>query len=839
MLSCLLAFPNFFLAFFTLASSSRQFSRVAAFPLHPSSFVASASSSSSRIKHISKKKLQLSNLRMAKPIQRQQLHDDEEKEQKQKQGDEEQKMSSQSEPVWCEEQQIYINGTIASSSDAEKHINSILKSISLSATSTSTTTATATTSIVESSEQLHIFGYGSLCWNPGSSDEVLANPRVIKQVAKAVGWKRCWCQKSTDHRGDVSFPGLVCTLLSDEEISIIKREQRRQFLGLDQLDESSEERDTNTSMTEGVLYTIPPDLAEQCLAELDFREKGGYARDVIQVVLKVKENELSSSSQSDKEVRYEKALLYRGTPENPAFSKRALLDPIYASAIMSMAVGPSGSNDAYLFNLENFLSNTLQNSSNDEAKSILGDVQTQQLALITHKLQNYHDTYILFGAGSNQHNQLLLSHTVKSNDDVILNSADLVNGEDAHSLSELILITPKPKVQSYQKSAAFQNSRPKKLFAGGGHSALLNEHNDLYLWGWNESGQLGACPTSSTNKGDVSISLPEILPLGLKVSDAALGHNHTLVIEESTGNLYCFGDDRRGQVSGCQRKNICSEQQKLMCTTPTTPSFAKHEKYIHVDSGLFHSAGITSEGELVTWGCGRFGQCLPVGDDNDGDGSLCVARWRPEDGSRLIKVACGRRHTMVLDEHGRVWTMGENQKYGQLGRTKVVDKSNKLQIPALVDGFLGTKGSGCVNIICGWSHNIAIVEKNTSEIKNEIDLKPQIQVFGWGRNDKCQLGTLTQNNNSFIDFPQLILESIDGKRIVDVCCGAESILLLDEDGQMHGSGWNEHGNLSTGRAEDSSVFVKVTGAKIRNANVSLSKRIIMAAGGAHFLTAMT
>ncbi len=38
------------------------------------------------------------------------------------------------------------------------------------------------------------------------------------------------------------------------------------------------------SMTEGVIYTIDPDLAEECLAELDFREKGVSRIDGISAV---------------------------------------------------------------------------------------------------------------------------------------------------------------------------------------------------------------------------------------------------------------------------------------------------------------------------------------------------------------------------------------------------------------------------------------------------------------------------------------------------------------------------------------------------------------------------
>lgn len=51
--------------------------------------------------------------------------------------------------------------------------------------------------------------------------------------------------------------GIVCTLLKDEEV----RELRT--LPYDE-----------ATLTEGIVFEVPPSLVEECLAELDFREKG-------------------------------------------------------------------------------------------------------------------------------------------------------------------------------------------------------------------------------------------------------------------------------------------------------------------------------------------------------------------------------------------------------------------------------------------------------------------------------------------------------------------------------------------------------------------------------------
>lgn len=728
------------------------------------------------------------------------------------------------EPTWCEEQQIYINGTIASSSHAEEHINSILSSIHDNTSDESEGEGAQN----KKQKQLHIFGYGSLCWNPGSPNEVLANPKVQRKVAKAIGWKRCWCQRSTDHRGNVSFPGLVCTLLSDEEISNIKKLQQQQVEctnnndndkgGYQSPPSTTNENKEEISMTEGVLYSIPPDLVEKCLAELDFREKGGYARDVINVVIEDEEEDGRSSSSSS---QYQKALLYRGTPDNPAFSKRALLDMTYAASIMAVAVGPSGRNDEYLFNLDTFLSSTSSSSSSKtkspsstksedvNSSSTIGDKHTKSLAALTSHIQKNYNLYFLVGAGSNQHDQLLLSSTLHDEENSFVNAADLVNGEDAHELTDLILIVPKIKGTSKIPS-------PKALYAGGGHSAMLTDNDDLYLWGWNDNGQLGRPNSSTTENEKVEKGLNVINPLGIKVEKAALGQSHTLVIEKKSNKLYCFGDDSRGQVSGIQNGAMTNE--------PIIPAFAQDDDFVAIAAGVFHSAAITSEGELITFGCGKFSQTL-----QHMNSDYSVGRWKPDDGSNLIEVACGRRHTMVLDEHGRIWTMGENKKYGQLGRSiQTFPKSTN--VPQLMDGILGTKGSGCVHIDSGWSHSIALVKK-------DVALNGQHEIYGWGRCDKFQFGKTEKCNNDGkgVDVPHVIVENHSGHHVDEVSCGAESLVILNDKKELYGCGWNEHGNLATGSSNDISSLSKMNGTKIRKYENSVIHRVVFTNGGAHFL----
>lgn len=151
----------------------------------------------------------------------------------------------QLEPRWCSKQQIYLNGRVPRAESA-LDVSSLLNLCD------------------DSNKCLRIFGYGSLCWNPGTG--VLSNPEVTRTLGRAVGWRRCWAQRSADHRGTPFFPGIVCTLLQDKEVQLLRGEFERGS-GSTATQHNSIES-TQTSMTEGLIYTIPVSLVDECLAEL-------------------------------------------------------------------------------------------------------------------------------------------------------------------------------------------------------------------------------------------------------------------------------------------------------------------------------------------------------------------------------------------------------------------------------------------------------------------------------------------------------------------------------------------------------------------------------------------
>jgi alpha-tubulin suppressor-like RCC1 family protein/cation transport regulator ChaC len=670
-------------------------------------------------------------------------------------------------PVWCEEKQIYIGGVPENTEEVR-------------------------TLLDESDGHLRIFGYGSLCWSPGTG--ALSKPGVTTNLGR-VRYKRVWAQRSTDHRGTVGFPGIVCTLLSDHEVEEIRTSASKtqpSFLSTysDGIHNGKDHGPPIPSMTEGVVFNIPPELVQECLEELDFREKGGYARDVCDVL-----------EEGNSQQRTVKALLYRGTPDNPAFSPRALLDLPFAAAIMAVAAGPSGKNDVYLNSLDSFLEEThTVAAQNDDTKFLASMVRT---------LQQHHQLHFLCGGGSNQHNQLLLNRPH--------NAAYLV-GEDAHDRKEIVLSTFRHMTvdgTNGDDSVSDHGSmpdRPTRIFAGGGHSGLLLESGRLLLWGWNESCQCGRLSSNVEDEKDMVI--PNLEPLSdILVEQAAFGFAHTLVVEKGTGKLFAFGGNERGQVTG----RVPSDGITAV-STPATPKFLEDDQVVAVAAGLFHSAVITSQGELVVFGCNRFGQSLTTGASSDDRQSLYAAgRWTPP-GAKCRHVACGQRHTVVCDDKNRLWTFGDN-KHGQLGR---ITEGKKDPTPAVVSILEGTIPEGVpTKVHCGWSHTIVEYQLSNGDII----------VYGFGRNDKGQLGT---GNNEHVPIPKRLF--LD-RKVQLLECGSESTMVVDTDGILLGCGWNEHGNLGRGDQSDCLSLSRANGVKVSTPpDISVGpSSLALAVGGAHYI----
>lgn len=199
---------------------------------------------------------------------------------------------------------------------------------------------------------LWIFGYGSLAWKPAFKAEEMRRATVK-------GFARLFWQRSMDHRGTPAFPGAVVTLVTKADL------EAQDSSLVDELKSVAVEAgdDDGYLTVHGVAARLGdgPE-AKKILADLDFREKGGYSRSIQKI-----EFEDGTSTE---------ALVYSGTAENPNFYPLSLDE---TATVIAKANGPSGANPEYLFNLEHFLRGSPK--SHDPYIKHLADLVRQKLGL--------------------------------------------------------------------------------------------------------------------------------------------------------------------------------------------------------------------------------------------------------------------------------------------------------------------------------------------------------------------------------------------------------------------------------------------------------------------------
>uniref|UniRef100_A0A3Q3AXX1 E3 ubiquitin-protein ligase HERC2 n=1 Tax=Kryptolebias marmoratus TaxID=37003 RepID=A0A3Q3AXX1_KRYMA len=175
-----------------------------------------------------------------------------------------------------------------------------------------------------------------------------------------------------------------------------------------------------------------------------------------------------------------------------------------------------------------------------------------------------------------------------------------------------------------------------------------------------------------------------------------------------------------------------------------------------------HYLALSSNGEVFSWGCGDGGR-LGHGDTTCWIQSNSSERTQ-SDGCRVWKRGW-RTHICHLVSAGQVWSWGDGD-YGKLGR----GGSDGCKTPKLVEKL---QDLDIVKVCCGSQFSVALTKDG--------------QVYTWGKGDNQRLGHGTDEH---VRYPKL-LDSLQGKKVVDVAVGSTHCLALTDDGEVHSWGSND------------------------------------------------
>ncbi|KAG8179395.1 hypothetical protein JTE90_011404 [Oedothorax gibbosus] len=172
-----------------------------------------------------------------------------------------------------------------------------------------------------------------------------------------------------------------------------------------------------------------------------------------------------------------------------------------------------------------------------------------------------------------------------------------------------------------------------------------------------------------------------LLPMPLPVKEVSSGKEHVLFLT-NCGKVYSYGFGSKGQLGHGMIENV---------KEPAVIEALEGIEIKSISCGGWHSAAISTEGDLYMWGWNESGQlglpCNQLRADNspiekEFETVCCLPRVIDLEGEIPRIVRCGSRHTAVITENNQLWTWGWNG-YGQLGHKKSLlsDKPEKVDLP--------------------------------------------------------------------------------------------------------------------------------------------------------------
>lgn len=345
-----------------------------------------------------------------------------------------------------------------------------------------------------------------------------------------------------------------------------------------------------------------------------------------------------------------------------------------------------------------------------------------------------------------------------------------------------------PKVLESASALDAQN-----IGCGSTHAVLVTRQGQVFSWGDGSGGKLG-------HGLDADISRPKLIDAlgGLNVVSVGCGEYHACAIT-LTGDLYTWGD-------GIHNFGLLGHGTELSYWIPRKVSGQLEGICVtSVSCGPWHSAAISSEGQLFTFGDGTFGAL--------GHGDRCSTNLPREvnalKGQKVVRISCGCWHTAaivdVLSEspscdnspRGKLFTWGNGDE-GQLGHGDVLSRLAPYCVAVPNDrSFCQVSCGHSITValtICGQVYTTGIIDHGEFKHPGNSHMLPvrvegtmkncvvkeiscgshqatavtsTSEIFTWGKGRNGQLG---HGDNADRHSPTLV-KALEGKHVKGIACG--------------------------------------------------------------------
>ncbi|XP_077235606.1 PH, RCC1 and FYVE domains-containing protein 1-like [Tasmannia lanceolata] len=390
------------------------------------------------------------------------------------------------------------------------------------------------------------------------------------------------------------------------------------------------------------------------------------------------------------------------------------------------------------------------------------------------------------------------------------------------------------------------SSAPSTSSHGSAHDDC-DALGDVYIWGEiicensSTGGPYKSIHPSST-RTDVLLPKPLESNVVLDVHRVACGVKHAALVTRQ-GDVFTWGEESGGRVGHGVGRNVI--QPRLV------ESLAIYNTEL-VACGEFHTCAVTFAGELYTWGDGTHSAGL-LGHGSDVSHYIPKRVLGPLEGLQVASVTCGPWHTALVTSSGQLFTFGDGA-FGVLGH----GNSESVAYPREVESLMGLK---TIAVACGVWHTAAVVEvivaQSSSSISSgklftwgdgdknrlghgdkEARLKPTCvpslidynfhklacghnltvglttsgNVFTMGSTVYGQLG----NPRSDGKLPCIVEDKLVGEFVEEIACGSYHVGVLTSRNEVYTWGKGANGRLGHGDIEDRKTPTLVEALKDRH-----------------------
>ncbi|XP_064272993.1 E3 ISG15--protein ligase HERC5-like isoform X1 [Passer domesticus] len=264
-----------------------------------------------------------------------------------------------------------------------------------------------------------------------------------------------------------------------------------------------------------------------------------------------------------------------------------------------------------------------------------------------------------------------------------------------------------------------------QIACGDQHAMALSRGGELFTWGQNTHGQLGVgSQTTLTPEPQLVERLK-----GIPLARIAAGGAHSTTVSLS-GAVFSWGKNSFGQLGlGDTKDRDC----------PTYVGALEHWKTVFISCGGDHTAVLSKEGLVCTFGAGESGQLGHNSTQNELLPRVVAELW----GARVSHIACGRQHTLVY-----VRSLDKFYFFGSDDEGELEDERKPSQlIPLPINSPVNTgksyqkKGASetGIKITKGIQQSFArCKEENKNSYLNGIATLEDKEVDAWISNSKCR-----------------------------------------------------------------------------------------------------